>query len=198
MDIELVANLIAKVTYAKDAPYGVFGIIYLLIWYLISGLSLYISIMEIKKYSKENCYSVMGTISHIECTLAYHSKYDLNKHGSRKIIVDRVPDHKSLVPMNKPAAGTIHYTPVYTYTFEGEVKSYTERCDKRYDEFKRKEYYKGVVKELRITKKEKDVLVVGYGTNNFSMIISVVFMILGIAQTVGFVFLLVNGIWTFL
>lgn len=200
MDIELVANIIAKVTYAKDAPYAAFGIVYLIIWYLISGVSLYISISEIKKYSKENCYSVMGTISHIECNFVFHDKYNLHKYGNyegKTVNMDRVPDHESLVPVVRKAAGSVHYKPVYTYTFNGELRTYTERFDKLYNKFKRKEYYKGVVKELRITKKENDISVVGYGEKSFWMKFSVFFIILGVTQTVGFVFLLANGIWTF-
>ena len=189
------------IAYASGSQYGWFGIVYLLIWYFVSGVSLYVSICEIKKYKKENCYTVMGTISHIECNFVFHNKYDLYKYGhyeGKTVNMDRVPGHESLVPVVRKGVGRIHYSPVYTYTFNGEVKTYTERFDKLYNKFKRNEYYKGAVKELRITKKENDVHVVGYGENRFWMSFSIFFIMLGIAQTVGFVFLLTKGIWTFI
>ncbi len=191
MDIEVVAIVVS------DAPYGVFGIIYLLIWYGIVGIFLYSSINDFIKFSKKNCYVVMGRVSHIECRLAYHSKYDLNKYGSRMIIVDRVPDHESLVPMNKPAAGTIWYRPVYSYSFNGEDKTLTEINGKPYSEFKRNKFYKGAPVEIRISKIDNEAYAPAGKRNSSFIVLPIIFLILGIAQTVGFVFLLVNGIWSF-
>ncbi len=142
----------------------------------------------------------MGTISHIECNFVFHHLYHLNQYGNyegKTVNVDRVPDHESLVPVVIKAPGTIRYKPVYTYMLNGEMKTYTERNEKFYNKFKRKEYYKGVVKELRITKEENDVHVVGSGFGLFSIGVPIFLLILGIVQTAGLIILISNGIWTF-
>ncbi len=132
----------------------------------------------------------MGRVSHIECSLAYHSKLDLYKYGSKSVNVDRVPNCSKEIPIDKPAAGTIWCKTVYSYNYNGEDRIFVERNSKTYKNFKRDVFYRNAPVEIRIVKKTNEVYAPAAKNKVSYILLIVLYLILEVALTVGIILLI--------
>ena len=182
----------------STSAWGMLGIAYLLIWYLITGIFLYISICEIIKFSKKNSVTVKGEVDHIVCSVMYRNT-EIRGCDGETVKLDRVPDKQSEIPVSRYSLkGKYMFYSVYKYMWNGEQKTLCDSMRHSHGSFDRKRFYKGAPVTIRVSKQDNDAYAEESKGLSFSMKMSIVFAIFGIAQTIGFIALMINGIWTFI
>lgn len=183
--------------YLYASGWGMLGIVYLLIWYLITGISMYITVSDIVKFNKKNSVTVAGEVAYIICTVMYRNT-SIRGRDDETGKLDRVPDKYSEIPVTRYSLkGKYMFYPVYKYMWNGEERTFSESMKCNYNSFDRKRFYKGAPVNIKVSKIDNSAYAMESKGISFSMKMSIVFTLLGIVQTVGLVMLLVKGIWTF-